>query len=202
MKFHRICIENIRCLRILTLRSVLRLPTVSCHIIDAYSRLHVIHENIKTHTLSCVFHRKTLHLYALRHKIISFIYWSHPIKHMMIRLPHIISHLIFKREHTANIHITCSRNQILLIRILSGKLKSDQMTSVVQISPIYIVIFDGMPTAWSHLSDFPAFFSRHQFRTNVSICHPAAPQCIKITVKFKGICPLFIFITELRIIIG
>ena len=84
---------------------------------------------------------------------------------MIIRFFDIICHLILEWKHTIYIHIAGSCNQVTFIRILTGQLETNQMTTVVQISTVNSIIFLIHPACWLHTTDAFSFLCRHQIFT-------------------------------------
>ena len=103
---------------------------------------------------------------------------------MISRFLNIVCHHIFKRQHTLNIHIACTGNQIPLIGIFTGELKTDQMAPVIQESSIHKVILRRLPTGRFYLSNGSTGFRRHQILANTGYGIGTAVECIQILIVF------------------
>ena len=99
---------------------------------------------------------------------------------------YIVGCQVFERQHSLNIQISCSGDQVLLICILRRQLVSDQMAAVIHIFSIHEVILLIVPARRLDLPDRAAFFRRHRIRTYRSVCHAASSQRIEVTVALKG----------------
>ena len=185
MEFFCICVDYIGNFFILFFAFCsFTLPAFSSCIINPNPRLHIVDKHMETDFF--IFHRSGLHNDSTGYQVIAFINRCHTVQDMMIRLMDIICYLILKREHSLHIKISCSCDKIFFIRILSGKLKSDQMRTIIQIFPIYTVILHCMPSRRLDHAYFPPFLSRHDLLTDIGISSLTAPQCIQIAILFKS----------------
>ncbi len=112
---------------------------------------------------------------------------------MIFCLFYIICDHVFKRQHSVHIQIPGAGNQVFLIGIFSGELKTDQMTPVVQIFSVYIIVFCILPSGRLHLTDALTLFCRHEVHSDSGACSTASAQPVQFTVKFIGLSGQIIF---------
>ena len=112
---------------------------------------------------------------------------SDPVEHMVVRFLHIVRNLVFKGQHTLHIHVSGACDEVLFIGVLPCQLKTDEMTAVVEISPVHIVIGNRMPTGGLYLTDGASLLGGHQLRADVGVGYPAAVQPIQRRVGLKGL---------------
>ena len=138
-------------------------PAVAVGIIDDYTGLYVETVDIEGHRRSAVFHGIGFHLYTGTQEIVSFKNRGDAVKHVISGAAYIIRHLIFIGKHAFHVHIPGAGDEIALIGVLPGELKSDDVTSVVQIVVLdEIVISDQMPSAGMNGADGFSFVCGHQ----------------------------------------
>ena len=103
----------------------------TCRIINLHARLAIINKDIKADAFPFIFYRISLHPDAPGNQIFPFINRSNTVQNMVVCFLYIFCHLIFKRKHPIHIHIACPSNQVLFIRIFTGKLEANQMAAVI-----------------------------------------------------------------------
>ena len=98
----------------------------------------------------------------------------------------IICHHIFKRQHAFHVHKTGTCNQVALVGIFSGKLKTDQMAAVIKIFTVNKIVLYRLPSGRFYLTDTPPFLRGHQILPNT--CHriSTAVQAIQRGIVFIG----------------
>ena len=95
---------------------------------------------------------------------------------------YIVGDHVLKRQHSLYIKISRSCNKIALVRIFTGQLKSDKMTTIIQIFSVHKIVLDRMPAGRLDLSDAAALFGRHNILPDRRDTNTAAPECIKLRV--------------------
>src|SRR5699024_11369386 len=98
---------------------------------------------------------------------------------------YIFSNLILKRQHPLSVHISCSRDEVFLIGILTCELVSDQVAAVVHISAVLIVILLILPSCRRHLTAALPLFRWHGLFPDAGF-RPAAPaELIQLAIVLK-----------------
>ena len=87
-----------------------------------------------------IFNRITFHFHASGNQLVALKNRRHLIENVIVGPVYVFRHHIFEREHTVHIHITRTGNKILLVGVFSGKLETDQMTSVIETLAVHKVI--------------------------------------------------------------
>ena len=154
--------------------SALRQFTLSRRIVDRDSRLNIVNINTEQDSVAFVLHRFRFHQDSGCHKVISLKDRRHAVHHMVSGFFYIVGCQVLKRQHSLNIKVSRTRDQILFVRVLRSQLVSDQMASVIQIFSIHKIIFRIDPPCWLYLADRTALFRRHRIGTDGGISHTAA----------------------------
>ena len=124
-------------------------------------------------------------MHTAGNKIIARKYRCYAVQNMIISFLYIIRYHIFKRQHTINIKISCSCNQILCIGILSSKLITYKMAPVIQIFTINIIVFCCLPSRRFYFTNCTTFLSRHNVFTYISKCSSTSSKFIQFSVTLK-----------------
>ena len=120
-------------------------PAVTGGIINADKWLYIVAIDIEQDAFTVILYGFCLHLYAAGDQIVPFIIRSNTIEYMVVGFLNVVSYHVFKWQHTGDIQIPGTGNQILLVGIFSSQLVSDQMTAVIQVFSVYTIIFYGLP---------------------------------------------------------
>ena len=111
---------------------------------------------------------------------------------MVAGLLDVVGDHILKGQHSFNIQVPCTCNEVLRVRIFSGQLISNKMAAVIEVVAInQAVIADGVPAGRLHHADGASLLGRHQILPNACVSHSAATESIQITVGLKGCCRQF-----------
>ena len=99
---------------------------------------------------------------------------------MSIGLVNIVCNHILKREHSLDIQVPCSSDEIAFVGIFGAQLKSDEVTSIVDPPTIHEIVFLIFPPAWFYFTDTFSPLGRHGFLTDNGIGKPAATKRIEV----------------------
>ena len=115
-------------------------------VIKHYARLNIIAKDIKHDTVPAVLDRLCLDMNSASEQLVTDEYRRNTVHDMISGFFYIVGYHVLKRQHSLNIKISRSGNEIALVRIFTGQLKSDKMTTIIQIFPVHKIVFDRMPT--------------------------------------------------------
>ena len=112
---------------------------------------------------------------------------------MVAGLLHIVCHFILKGKHAFCVHVPRAGDQVFLIGILRSQLIADKVTAVIEISPVHLLIFHGLPPGRFHLADALPLSLRHGLLSYAGLCFLTSSQSIQLTVGLVGfLCQLFL----------
>jgi len=181
VKFVAVGIEDVRGLAALRLRSLL--PALAGGVVDGDAGLDVVHIDIEADAFPLVLHRPSLHLDTAGYQVLTLEHRGHPVEDVVVRLLYIVRHQIFKGQHPVHIHIAGAGDEIFLVGVLSGELKADQVTAVVQVLPVVLPVD---PAGGCDGTDALPVLCGHQILSHVGIGYAAAAQSVQLTVRLKG----------------
>src|SRR5699024_7414210 len=113
----------------------------------------------------------------------------------------IIRDLIFKGEHSLDIHVTGAGDKIFFIGVLSSELIADEMAAVIEVFSVDEIVFHSVPPTWFYLTDTAPFLCGHCVWVYVGTGSSASSQIIQLTVRLKGNGAKFRFLEEWNIVI-
>ena len=70
---------------------------------------------------------------------------------------HISQYRVLVGKHALGVHVPGPRDQILLIYILTCQRKTNQMTAVIEKSPVYMIVLGPVPSGRFHAADISSF---------------------------------------------
>ena len=84
----------------------------ACGIVNDDSGLYIVTKNVEIDAVAFVLNGIGLHPNAPCHKLVALKYGRNPIENMVARFFNIVSHKIFKGQHTHNVHIARARYKV------------------------------------------------------------------------------------------
>ena len=151
MEFHTVGIQDVGCAlwflfcRFFRRCPLLAEPAVSRGVIDGNTGLDVIGVDTEADALALVLHGPAFHQNAVGHQIGVGEHRRHPVQNMVVRLLYIVSHHVFKGQHSLDIQISGTGDEILLVGVLSCQLIPQQMAAVIEIFTVHNIIFHRLP---------------------------------------------------------
>lgn len=161
-------------------------PVLSRGIIDGHPGLHIVHIDMETDTLATVLQGDRLHLDAAGKQIFPFKHRRYPVQHMVACFLNKVRHHILKGQHALGIQIPGAGDQILLIGILAGKLKTDQMTAVIQRLSVHKIVSILHPTRRFYVADAASVLCGHKILANTGLHIGTTPQSVQIVIGLIG----------------
>ena len=107
---------------------------------------------------------------------------------MVTRVLNIPVHTVLDSEHSLNVEITSSGNQISLVSVDSAEGIRDQMAPVVEIQAVNEIIFYSVPPGRSDHSDRFALLGGQNRRTDTAYRTPRAAELIQLAELVKFFC--------------
>ena len=108
-----------------------------------------------------VLHAGSFHFHPARHQLAVPKIRRDPVEHMMPSVADVIGNLIFKGKHAVYVEVAGAGDKIMLIGILAGKLKADQVAAVVEVLAVHAVIFRLNPSGGMDGADAAALLCGH-----------------------------------------